>query len=98
MFILPFVRLIHTPPGINIVFQFVNSPLLFFFTDMQKKLHDQIPVICKLTLIAPDARHPFFISVIIHDAHKSVSGHLIHPAGIHEYEFSRLRNLLEIPP
>ena len=98
VFILPSVRFIDAPSGVDVILQLADPLFLFLRTDVQEKFHDQISVVCELTLKAADTGNSPVIGLVVHGPHKAGPGHFVHPARIHEHKFSRFRDLGKIPP
>ena len=77
--VLPAVLLTHTPAGILIRFQRINSLLLLLLADLEKELHHQISVIGQLALKPPDALNLFLVLLLLERPFQALLCHLIHP-------------------
>ena len=97
MLVLPPVVLAHTPCGILVTFQFLQTLFLFLFSNLEKELQYQITVIRQLSFETLDALNTLRILLIRQFASKSSLRHLIHPAGIQEFELAGFRNFHKIP-
>ena len=97
MLVLPPVVFAHTPCGILVPFQFLQTLFLFLFADLEKELKHQITVVRQLSFKTFDALNALRILLIRQFAPKSSLGHLIHPAGIQEFKLAGFRNFHKIP-
>ena len=97
MLVLPPVVLAHTPCGVLVAFQFLQTLFLFLFPNLEKELQHQITVVRQLSFETLYALNTLHILLIRQFAPKSSLRHLIHPAGIQELELAGFRNFYKIP-
>ena len=95
MFILPFVKLVHTPFGVLLFMKLFNTSGLLFFVNLHEKFQYQITIVCELPLETFDAVDPFGI-ILFFQAIQAVFAGLLHPSGIQKGKFTSFRNLIEI--
>ena len=96
MFILPFVKICHTPSGVFVIQKQLLTFLLLIPVNLHEKFQHQIAVICELAFEAADTVDPSGIFLSCQTAFQTFPAGLLHPAGIQECEFAGFRDLPEI--
>ena len=97
MLVLVQVVVIHSPTGILVLHQVVQTLFLLFFADVEEELHHQVAVVGERALSCIDAAYPLLVLMLVDLAFHQLCDNLIHPVGIKECEFARLRDFQQIP-
>ena len=95
LLMLPEIVACHAPLGINILPQLGNACKLLPARDVQKKLHNGIPVVAQLPLKDPALFHAAFIFLCGDLPVQVFINAVLHPAGVHEKELAVFRQRLE---
>ena len=88
---------IHSPAGVLICHQGVETPFLLFFADVEEELHHQIAIISERALCGIDAADALLVLVLVNFSFHQLRDHFIHPEGVKEGELSTFRDLQKIP-
>ena len=96
MLVLVQVVVIHSPTGILVLHQVVQTLFLLFFADVEEELHHQVAVVGERALGGVDAAHAMLVLIFIQLAFHMLRDYFIHPVGVEEREFSGLRDLEQV--
>ena len=96
MFLLPFIKIRHSPTCILTCAQPVHALFLFLFINMHKEFQHQISVVRKLALKPADTFDPFLIVLAFQLLIQNLLRSLLHPACIQKSKFAMFRDLAHI--